>query len=52
MNAVPIPAAAAAADGEYPVVIFDRAELNGVVLSSLQAISEEIRKAEGFFSSS
>ena len=30
MNAVPIPARAAAANGQYPIVIFDRAELDVV----------------------
>ena len=32
MNAVPIPARAAATNGQYPIVIFDRAELDVVFI--------------------
>jgi hypothetical protein len=32
MNAVPIPPGAAATNGQYPIVIFDRAELDVVLV--------------------
>jgi len=43
VNAVPIPAGAAAANGQYPMVIFYRAELDVVFLVVHQFVEKLIR---------